>query len=576
MKRLVITIKLTVLTFFVIAQLPNKPTNLQSPNAASLGLYGEVPVSLFTGIPEISIPIFTASDKYNGFSMGLSYHAGGVRPDQHPGWVGTNWTLMVGGCISRIEKGGCDEIVSDYYIGYHANQNILDDNDLIKNNYINYDTEPDEFSFNFGNYSGKFYFDRNKKLIVKSNKTLKVTLLSGSFTNCLNLILASEIYTNNRFTKGIYNDYQLNNKLALLKNVYITNSDNTLKNNYQCNNFDSFGNPLFVSINNTENATYLWSYNGEYPIAEVKNASYTDVKAALRYNDSQMENLSANSNPDVNAIRAKLDSYFANKQALITSYTYKPLTGMASAKDPRGVTTRYFYDSFGRLSLTKDQNLNIDKSYKYAYYNTDTSSTNTEIEPLTISISKSDATYINTPTTASATVTGGTGNLGFNWYLKNSSGTIIQNALDISSQFNFTCLSTGTYTLQVDVTDYLSGEVLSTTKPINCVYPPLVVSQIIGGPGYLMTTPPYNAYYYSASVTISGGSPSKYCTWRLFDSYPNGNLINTSTASSTFTGTSASWSLYSAPYSTTQTLVLQVRDNILGQTITVTKIMVKQ
>ncbi len=170
MKRLVITIKLTVLTFFVIAQLPNKPTNLQSPNAASLGLYGEVPVSLFTGIPEISIPIFTASDKYNGFSMGLSYHAGGVRPDQHPGWVGTNWTLMVGGCISRIEKGGCDEIVSDYYIGYQANQNILDDNDLIKNNYINYDTEPDEFSFNFGNYSGKFYFDRNKKLIVKSKR----------------------------------------------------------------------------------------------------------------------------------------------------------------------------------------------------------------------------------------------------------------------------------------------------------------------------------------------------------------------------------------------------------------------
>ncbi len=170
------------MSIVVEAQIPKAPTNLQSPNAASLGLYGEVPVSLYTGIPEISIPLFNAPDKYNAFSIGLSYHAGGVRPDQHPGWVGTNWTLMVGGCISRIEKGGCDEIVHDNYIGYYANQNILDDYDLNKNNYLFYDTEPDEFSFNFCNFSGKFYFDRNKKLIVKSNKTLKVTLLPGSFT----------------------------------------------------------------------------------------------------------------------------------------------------------------------------------------------------------------------------------------------------------------------------------------------------------------------------------------------------------------------------------------------------------
>jgi YD repeat-containing protein len=182
MKRIINTILSLTFCLLLQAQVPQSPTNLQSPNAASLGLYGEVPVSLFTGIPEISIPIFTAPDKYNGFSIGLSYHGGGVRPDQHPGWVGTNWTLMAGGCISRVEKGGCDEIVNDYYLGYYSNSNTLDDNDLTKNNYLYYDTEPDEFIFSFGNYSGKFYFDRNKKLVVKCNKTITVELLSGSFT----------------------------------------------------------------------------------------------------------------------------------------------------------------------------------------------------------------------------------------------------------------------------------------------------------------------------------------------------------------------------------------------------------
>lgn len=183
MKRIIFIIIIHfVICGFAKAQIPQAPANLQSPNAANLGLYGEVPVSLFTGIPEISIPIFTAPTKYNGFSIGLSYHARGVLPDQHSGWVGTNWTLMAGGCISRVEKGGCDEIISDFYIGYKANSNMLNDNDLTQNNYLQYDTEPDEFSFNFGNYSGKFYFDRNKNLVVKSNKLLKVALLDGSFT----------------------------------------------------------------------------------------------------------------------------------------------------------------------------------------------------------------------------------------------------------------------------------------------------------------------------------------------------------------------------------------------------------
>ena len=180
-----ITFILISLTFCILikAQIPQAPTNLQSPNAASLGLYGEVPVTLFTGIPEISIPIFTAPDKYNGFSIGLSYHGGGVRPDQHSGWVGTNWTLMAGGCITRVEKGGCDEIiVSGLYDGYYANPNVLNDYDLTKNNYLNYDTEPDEFAFSFGSYSGKFYFDRNKNLVVKCNKLIKATLIPGSFT----------------------------------------------------------------------------------------------------------------------------------------------------------------------------------------------------------------------------------------------------------------------------------------------------------------------------------------------------------------------------------------------------------
>jgi hypothetical protein len=77
-----------------IEQLP--PT----PQAASLGKYGQVPVSYQTGVPNISIPIYEI--KLNDFSypVSLSYHAGGVKVDDVATNVGLGWSLNAGGSIS--------------------------------------------------------------------------------------------------------------------------------------------------------------------------------------------------------------------------------------------------------------------------------------------------------------------------------------------------------------------------------------------------------------------------------------------------------------------------------------------
>lgn len=71
------------------------PVGVLSPNAASLGLYGEIPVSYYTGTPEISIPLYDIEVKDFKMPLSLNYHAAGVYADQRPGWKGLGWSLFL-------------------------------------------------------------------------------------------------------------------------------------------------------------------------------------------------------------------------------------------------------------------------------------------------------------------------------------------------------------------------------------------------------------------------------------------------------------------------------------------------
>jgi len=131
---------------------------------------------------------------------------------------------------------------------------------------------------------------------------------------------------------------------------------------------DRFGKPKSVSINKYSNSVYLYSYYGLYPIAEIKNADYSTVESLLGGNNA-IEAFS-NSNPtdaQVNSFLAPLRSGLPN--ALVTTYTYKPLIGMNSSTDAKGMTTYYEYDAFQRLKTIKDQNGNILKQTDYHYKN---------------------------------------------------------------------------------------------------------------------------------------------------------------------------------------------------------------
>ena len=138
--------------------------------------------------------------------------------------------------------------------------------------------------------------------------------------------------------------------------------DSRYSQNAYFQNYDVYGNPTNILMRDESSIIYLWSYFGQYPIAEIKNSNFNEINAIVNI-DTLSKKLQP-SDDDFKSIRA-LNTKLPN--VLITTYTYKPLVGMTSMTDPRGVTTTYEYDAFGRLSKVKDANGKVINTYDYHY-----------------------------------------------------------------------------------------------------------------------------------------------------------------------------------------------------------------
>lgn len=149
-----------------------------SPNAYELGKYGQIPVGMFTGTPNISIPLYEYKTKNLAVPISLSYSSNGIKVDQIESNVGLGWNLNMGGVISRIIRDKPDEENLSFYpeeditqVGvnspmaiqyfYDAGQGVAD-------------TEPDLFMFNFQGHSGKFVFDKNKRIVLIPYQDIRV------------------------------------------------------------------------------------------------------------------------------------------------------------------------------------------------------------------------------------------------------------------------------------------------------------------------------------------------------------------------------------------------------------------
>ena len=167
--------------------------------------YGDVETSLYTGRLNFSIPIYSLKDPDFNLNIILSYNSDGFKPLKSSGWVGYNWSLQAGGCITREVRGYADEIYRYYRdnIKIRGMLNFLSCNDINKydiyeqdtakamtdcgdfvwglnigKNNCNVDIEylPDIYHFNFMGYSGSFMINNEGKTQIISGDYIDVDL----------------------------------------------------------------------------------------------------------------------------------------------------------------------------------------------------------------------------------------------------------------------------------------------------------------------------------------------------------------------------------------------------------------
>lgn len=114
-----ILIVFILLSTAVCAQIdPKMQIKPPSAEAQSLGSFSEIPVDLYTGTVNISIPVYTVTQNELQVPVSLSYHGGGIKVTDECGLVGLGWTLNASGVISRMVRGYPDELTGYQVAGY--------------------------------------------------------------------------------------------------------------------------------------------------------------------------------------------------------------------------------------------------------------------------------------------------------------------------------------------------------------------------------------------------------------------------------------------------------------------------
>lgn len=197
----------------------------------------------------------------------------------------------------------------------------------------------------------------------------KVSLKNNLVTNS---VLLTYKKSNDNFVPEKNYIAELNNPLpySSFANFNGLTKDSRYSSNteYTYDSYDAYGNPTQITSKGGIITSYIWGYDKKYPVTKIENAAYASIPPSLI---TAIETASSITGTEAGLLTAltNLRNDLSVSDAMVSTYTYKPLIGLNSITDPKGDIVTYSYDSFGRLQNIKNKDGNILSENKYHYKN---------------------------------------------------------------------------------------------------------------------------------------------------------------------------------------------------------------
>ena len=180
-----------------------------SPEAASLGKYGDFSFSHYTGTANITIPIYSIPAHDLSLDIKLNYGTGGLKVQDEGTWVGMEWTLTAGGVVTRSTRGNPDTDQNYYgkqdlyemYYDQGASISFKEMDFYEKMSTGEHETIPDIYYYNFNGRSGKFYITPDQKIIQKEGSDLEINPSFVQGGDLTSFIITDEMGTRYIFSK---------------------------------------------------------------------------------------------------------------------------------------------------------------------------------------------------------------------------------------------------------------------------------------------------------------------------------------------------------------------------------------
>lgn len=187
-------------SFFATGQIGTTPAQVTrpTPSVASLMNFNDIPVNLYSGVPDISIPVynFPTRSKDINFNIGLKYHPAGISMIDKASDVGLGWSLFCGGVITRTIVNEPDGVYDNI------------------SNPFNFTSEfNDIYNFNFMGNSGSFLLKRNTttnafSVQIKEDGDAKLKIEYA--INSTTLYVDSFTIYDNKGYKYVFDSYDIN------------------------------------------------------------------------------------------------------------------------------------------------------------------------------------------------------------------------------------------------------------------------------------------------------------------------------------------------------------------------------